>query len=164
MARDVMRTKFNVDKRPKDRTFDGIEFDSAMEMKYYRDIILPQVRSGQIQTFERQKRYELQPEFIHDGIKVRPIYYICDFFIQYTDGREEVIDIKGFADQKAIIKRKLFWYHFPDFNYHWLTYSKVDGGWVEHEIVKKNRKIRAEQRKRRKSMKEEEEKLNGEEN
>lgn len=36
------RTKFNVDKDKAKRTCEGIVFDSVMEMKYYRDVVLPQ--------------------------------------------------------------------------------------------------------------------------
>ena len=42
------RTKFNVDKSVSKRTCEGIVFDSATEMKYYRDVILPKLGSGEI--------------------------------------------------------------------------------------------------------------------
>lgn len=146
------RTKFNVNKTPKDRTFDGIEFDSAMEMHYYRDVILPQVGSGQIKSFERQKPYVLQPGFEYNGNTIRPIIYICDFYVIYSDGTEEIIDIKGFADSAARMKRKLFWYRYPEKKYSWITYSKIDGGWVTYEEVNERRR----ERKRIKEQKERE--------
>ena len=49
-----------------------------------------------------------------------PIKYIADFFIVYADGREEVIDTKGKADSVALLKRKLFWYHYPTVDYKWI--------------------------------------------
>ena len=61
------------------------------------------------------------------------------FFIIYKDGQEEVIDTKGYADTTAIIKRKMFWYHYPDIVYKWITYSAIDGGWTDYEVVKKRR-------------------------
>ena len=54
------RTKYNVDKQTARRTYNGIVFDSELEMKYYRDVILPQVGSGSIVDYELQKSYELQ--------------------------------------------------------------------------------------------------------
>ena len=53
------RTKYNVGKKTYDRTYDGIVFDSAIEMKYYRDVILPAVKSGDIVHYEMQKKYIL---------------------------------------------------------------------------------------------------------
>lgn len=58
------RTKFNVGKNTYDRTYNGIVFDSAVEMKYYRDVILPAVERGEIAHYEMQKKYILQPAFL----------------------------------------------------------------------------------------------------
>ena len=121
------------------RTYDGIVFDSALEMRYYRDVLLPKVESGEIVSYELQKPYELQPQFKHDGKTVLPIKYIADFFIFYSDGREEVIDTKGKPDSVALLKRKLFWYHYPNVNYKWICYSKIDGGWCDYDYVKSQR-------------------------
>lgn len=133
------RTKYNVSKDTSGRTYDDIVFDSAMEMRYYRDVVLPQVESGVITYFERQKPYTLQPKFIHDGETVKAITYVADFYIEYADGREEVIDIKGCPDSIAKLKRKLFWYTYPDTKYLWICYSKMDGGWVTFETVRERR-------------------------
>ena len=35
------RTKFNVDKQKEARTYDGIVFDSQLEMRYYSEVIIP---------------------------------------------------------------------------------------------------------------------------
>ena len=121
------------------RTYDGIVFDSALEMRYYRDVLLPKVESGEIVSYELQKPYELQPRFKHDGKTVLPIKYIADFFIVYSDGREEVIDTKGKPDSVALLKRKLFCYHYPTVNYKWICYSKIDGGWCDYDYVKSQR-------------------------
>ena len=121
------------------RTYDGIVFDSALEMRYYRAVLLPKVESGEIVSYELQKPYELQPRFKHDGKTVLPIKYIADFFIVYSDGREEVIDTKGKPDSVALLKRKLFWYHYPTVNYKWICYSKIDGGWCDYDYVKSQR-------------------------
>lgn len=134
------RTKFNVDKDKSKRTYNGIVFDSILEMKYYRDVLCPKVKSGDVVSYELQKPYELQPKFVHDGKSVQPIKYVADFFIVYKDGHEEVIDTKGCPDSVAILKRKMFWYHFPDVNYKWITWVKKYGGWIDYEEYKKLKK------------------------
>lgn len=136
----AQRTKYNVDKNIEKRSYDGIVFDSQMEMHFYRDHVLPQWRSGDIVEFELQKKYELQPKFVHDAKAVLPIVYVADFYLKYSDGTEEVIDIKGFADSVARIKRKMFWYIFPDLKYRWITYVKKWGGWVDYDMVNRLRK------------------------
>lgn len=146
------RTKFNVDKDREKRTCEGIVFDSIMEMKYYRDVILPQVRSGKIQKYELQKEYILQPKFINNGREVKPIIYVADFYIEYDDGSVEVIDTKGCPDSVAKIKRKMFWYLYPNLTYRWVCYSKIDGddtngGWCNYEYVQEQRKKRKKEKK-----------------
>ncbi len=141
------RTKYNVSKDVAKRTFNGIVFDSVMEMKYYRDVLCPLMESGEIINVELQKTYELQPEFKRNGKKVRAITYVADFCIYYADGREIVVDTKGAPDQKSQIKRKMFWYRYPDIDYQWLCYSKIDGGWCDYDYVKKQRALRKKKRK-----------------
>ena len=137
---NMSRTKFNVDKNTEKRTYNGIVFDSILEMKYYRDVLLPKVESGEVINYVLQKPYELQPKFVHNGKTIRPIQYVADFYIVYKDGREEVIDTKGYGDQVAILKRKIFWYHYPDVDYKWVTYVKKYGGWIDYEEYKKLKK------------------------
>ena len=133
----MARSKYNVDKDTAKRTYNNIVFDSVLEMKYYRDVILPNVESGLIKYYELQKEYELQPKFTHNGKTVLPIKYVADFYIEYTDGHKEVIDTKGCPDSVAILKRKLFWYHYPTVDYKWITWVKKFGGWIEYEEYKR---------------------------
>ncbi len=135
----TIRSKFNVDKDTAKRTFNGIVFDSILEMKYYRDVICPKMESGEIVKCELQKPYELQPKFIHNDKTVQPIKYIADFYVVYNDGHEEVIDTKGVPDTTAILKRKLFWYVYPSIDYKWITYVKKFGGWLDYDYVKRMR-------------------------
>lgn len=141
------RTKFNVSKDTTKRTYQGIVFDSVTEMKYFRDVVLPGMESGAITYYELQKPYTLQPKFVHEGKIVRAITYVADFYIEYTDGRKEVIDIKGAPDSLAKLKRKLFWYQYPDIVYLWICYSRVDGGWCTYEAVQEGRKHRKKKKK-----------------
>lgn len=131
------RTKFNVSKDTSKRTYDGIIFDSELEMKYYRDVLLPLVQSGEIVKYELQKPYELQPKFKHNGKTVQPIKYVADFFIVYKDGHEEIVDTKGQPDNIAILKKKMMWYKYPDIDYKWVTFVKKFGGWIEYDEYKR---------------------------
>lgn len=151
----MSRTKFNVDKNTAGRTFDGIVFDSVLELRYYRDVLLPLVESGDVVMYELQKPYELQPKFVHDGRTVQAVKYVADFYIKYKDGHEEVVDIKGFADSTAMLKRKLFWYTFPELDYYWLCYSACDSGWIRYEDLKKARAARKKAKRAINELKEE---------
>lgn len=134
------RSKYNVSDNTAERTYNGIVFDSRLEMRYYADVVLPLMETGEILNFELQKKYILQPKF-HNGLKiVQPITYTADFYIEYADGHNEVIDTKGCPDGVALLKRKMFWYHFPDIRYRWITYIKKFGGWIEYEEALKCRK------------------------
>lgn len=134
------RTKFNVDKDKEKRTCDGIVFDSVLEMKYYRDVVIPKKESGEITYYELQKKYILQDGFIRRERRVLPITYVADFYIEYADGHSEVIDIKGCPDATAKIKRKLFWYRYPELDYIWITYVKKFGGWGDYDEINRLRK------------------------
>lgn len=118
-----------------------------MEMKFYRDWVLPKMESGLIAKCDMQVKFELQEKFTHDGKKVLPINYIADFVVTYKDGHITVFDVKGMPDNVALLKRKMFWYKYPDIDYQWICYSKIDsdgtdGGWVLYEKVKQGRKER----------------------
>ena len=143
----MTRSKYNIDKDTTKRTYNNIVFDSVLEMKYYRDVILPNVESGLIKYYELQKEYELQPKFTHNGKTVLPIKYVADFYIEYTDGHKEVIDTKGLPDSVALLKRKMYWYHYPDVDYKWITYVKKYGGWLDYDTAKK---LRSQEKKNKK--------------
>lgn len=138
------RSKYNVGSDKAERTCNGIVFASALEMKYYRDVVLPLSESGEITHYELQKEYILQPKYTHDGKLIRPITYVADFYIEYADGRVEVIDTKGFAEPVAQIKKKMFMYQHPELPYRWITYVKKWGGWRDYDDVKR---LRSEARK-----------------
>ena len=152
----VETTKFNVTRDKEKRTSDGILFDSKMEMRYYDEVVIPLFKEGVITHYELQKPYELQPKFNNGGKNILPIVYIADFYIEYSDGRKEVIDIKGCADATAKIKRKMFWYHYPDLPYRWLTYVKKFGGWCDYDEVTYLRRTAAAEKKKKEKEKNEE--------
>ena len=146
----MRESKYNVGTDTEKRSCDGIVFDSIVEMKYYRDVILPGVGSGDIVLYELQKQYVLQPKFLHDGEFVNPIYYVADFYVEYSNGKAEVIDIKGMPDAVAKIKRKMFWFTYPELIYRWICYSKIDGGWCDYDYVVRQRKMRKKSKKEQK--------------
>lgn len=146
------RSKFNVSGDKSVRTFDGQVFASEMEMRYYRDVVLPLMEKGEIVECETQKKFELQPSFIYKGKRRLPIFHVIDFYLVYKDGAEKLVDIKGHKEVDAKLKRKMFWYQHPDTDYVWVSYSKIDGGWLPlEEIEKARRKRRAEKRKAKES-------------
>lgn len=134
------RSKYNVDKDTEKRTYNGIVFDSVLEMRYYRDIILPGVESGNVKKYELQKKYVLIDGFQRNGKRVLPITYVADFYVEYADGHIQVVDIKGMPDTTAKLKRKLFWYVYPDIDYVWITYVKKYGGWGLYDDFAKKRR------------------------
>lgn len=136
------RSKFNVSANISKRTYNGITFDSELEMRYYKEVVLPLYSNKTIIEYELQKKYELQPSFKHNGVTIRAITYVADFYLKYDDGHVEVIDTKGFADPSAKLKKKLFWYKYPNIDYKWIAYSKIDGGWCDYEVIQKNRQKR----------------------
>ena len=137
-----MKSKYNIDRSEKGklkRTYQGVVFDSEMEMLYLKEVIEPKIKLGIISRYERQVTYELLPAFTYQGQKFAAVKYKSDFNILYTDGTEEVIDIKGMSKPMDILKRKMLLSRYPKINYKWVTRSIIDGGWVDFDIVKKNR-------------------------
>lgn len=121
---------------------DGITFDSAMEAKYY-DYLKRLQAQGIVTSFDLQPRFVLLPKFEKNGKKYREIGYTADFTVHYADGHSEVVDIKGMVTQQFELRKKLFDYRFPH-ELKLLTYSKIDGGWITHDELKKARKARKE--------------------
>ena len=136
------KQKYNINKSKTGRTYEGIVFDSALEMGYYRDVIVPGLKRGEFISCERQKSYVLQDAFIRNGKKIQAIIYKADFYLINRNGEEIVIDIKGCPDSEAKLKRKMFWYVYPNIKYDWIGYSKIDGGWVLYETILQGRKSR----------------------
>ena len=133
------RSKYNVNRDKSKRTYDGIVFDSELEMKYYKDVVMPGVASGEIVDYQLQKPYELQPKYRKERggrmETVRAINYVADFWLKYKDGTTEVIDTKGCPDTVALMKRKMFDYLYPDEHLRWIVYRKRRGGWIDYDTL-----------------------------
>ena len=95
-------------------TIDGITFDSKAEGRYYKYLI-GLLNEGVVESFEMQKPYTLLDKFPHPktGKTIRAIKYVPDFEVIYTDGRVEVVDIKGSMKNPVfLLKAKLFMFRY----------------------------------------------------
>lgn len=93
---------------------DGIKFDSVAESRYYK-YLLGLLNEGVVESFEMQKPYTLLDKFPHPktGKTIRAIKYVPDFEVIYTDGRVEVVDVKGFMKNPVfLLKAKLFMFRY----------------------------------------------------
>lgn len=88
-------------------TLDG--FDSTKEKRIYdrlEALRLASEPANRVTLIQRQKRYELIPKQQGE----RATTYVADFYVEYADGRIEVIDVKSSITRKIasyVIKRKL---------------------------------------------------------
>ena len=80
-------------------TIDGIRFDSKAEGAYYRQLCI--LRDKGKLTFERQTRHDIKV----NGVLI--CRYLSDFVVTYTDGKKEVIDVKGKETPEFKLKKKL---------------------------------------------------------
>lgn len=94
-------------------TIDGITFASKSEGRYYQHL-LGLMESGVVESFEMQKPYTLLDKFPHPktGKTIRAIKYVPDFEVIYTDGRVEVVDVKGMQTDVFRMKCKLFMFRY----------------------------------------------------
>lgn len=95
---------------------DGATFDSVKECNRYHELKLLK-QAGVITGFELQPRFLLQAGYV-DGISgkfVKKMEYVADFRVTYTDGHEEIEDVKSVATMTKVyrIKKKLFRKLFP---------------------------------------------------
>lgn len=112
---------------------DGIKFPSRMEARRYIQLKKLQ-EEGVVTNIECQPEFILQRSFrkccgavwgtseLKNGRcpicdnkveATRAIKYIADFRVTYSDGRQELEDVKGMETEIFIIKRKLFDYIYP---------------------------------------------------
>lgn len=91
----------------------GESFDSGAEGKYYRSLLKAQ-EQGVISKIELQPTFVLQPKFEKNGVKHQAITYKADFRVTYSDGRVEIVDVKGAETAMFKLKHKMFEYCYPD--------------------------------------------------
>ncbi|WP_108669630.1 DUF1064 domain-containing protein [Peribacillus acanthi] len=119
---------------------DGITFDSKTESEYYLHL-KEKCERWEIQAFNLQPSFVLQEGFKKDGKWHRPIMYIADFEILHTDGRIEIVDVKGFETADFKIKRKLFEKKYP-YTLTLMKYVKKYGGWISVDEWKKLKRVK----------------------
>ena len=102
--------------KAKKTTIDGITFDSKKEADYYCQLKMRRC-AGDINDFDLQVTFELQPSFKYQGKTIRAIKYIADFVVQHKDGSEEVIDVKGMRTETYKVKKKLFQFKHPNMKF-----------------------------------------------
>lgn len=101
--------------------YEGITFDSQSEVDRYR-ILREAQKKGLICGLELQKVFTLIPrqtEAVEVKMKTKtkiveqfrehPVTYAADF-VYFKDGKEVVEDIKGYATEDYILKRKMMRY------------------------------------------------------
>lgn len=93
--------------------YNGIKFDSKKEMQRYKDLELLE-STDYICNLELQKKFLLQEGYTNaKGKKIRPIYYIADFYYyDYIDNKWVVEDTKGVRTEVYKLKKKLFEYKY----------------------------------------------------
>lgn len=94
----VKRNKYNAQKT----VVDGITFDSKAEAEYYCALKLLK-KAGEVKSIELQPEFELLPG--EEG--KRPVKYIADFRVTYSDGKVEIIDVKGVRTDVYKLKKRL---------------------------------------------------------
>lgn len=116
---------------------DGITFDSLTESKYY-NILLRKLQEGQIKDFSRQPHFVLMPDFQYFGKNILGAGYTADFKIIHHDDSEEIIEIKGYADDLYLYRVKLFKYLNQGLKLTELSeYPKNSGNFVTLDELKK---------------------------
>ena len=124
-------------KKSEKPVYNGITFDSDHEMEYYKHLE-SMVESGEIINIYRQIPYTLIDGFSINGKKRLPAKLILDFEFTLKDGTTIYQDYKGNPTPKAELQRKLFEsrYQVP---LQWISYSKIDGGFIDFDELKKRR-------------------------
>lgn len=88
----------------------GHSHKSGLESQYCHQLQIL-IRAGEIKEFQYERKFELKANGSH----------ICnffpDFFVIYTNGREEIHETKGLRTDLFNIKWKLMKALFPQYNY-----------------------------------------------
>ena len=130
------------------KTGKEVTFDSLLELQFYEDNIVPGMQNGDIEDYEMQKSYILQPSFVDwTGKRQRAITYLSDFTVFYKDGTEKAFDVKGgLIDPLATLKKKLMLCKYPEVKFEWVTYLAT-AGWINYDDYKELKKAKKKGRK-----------------
>lgn len=108
-----MRNKY----KAKKTVIDGHEFPSRREAEYYL-LYKSMLQRGEITDLQLQPRFTLIPAYTNNaGKKVRPCHYTADFLLTYPDGRQTVVEVKGFRTRDYLLRRKLFEWQYREYEF-----------------------------------------------
>jgi hypothetical protein len=123
-ARELLGDRYQPPKKSKSKyhssrtEIDGIWFASKHEAQYYAELKIRQ-RAAEIDRFELQPEFVLQEGYTTTkGKRVLPIIYRADFRVFYPDGRQEIVDTKGYRTREYKNKIKMLLKMHPDI---WFT-------------------------------------------
>ena len=96
----------------------GIVFDSQKERDYFL-FLKGEEQKGKIKKIQLQPNYELLPAQLVEQANGRkkqyaPITYTPDFFVEWKDGRKEIIEVKGFKTEPYRMRKKMLLYLLRD--------------------------------------------------
>ena len=143
----MKKPKYNTSTNKKDKpVYNGISFDSKDEMLYYQ-FLESEVEKKRIAHFDHQVKMVLIDKYQIFLKKVRAAEIVIDFRVFLSDGSVIYQDVKGFPSDKAKLQRKIFeWrYGVP---LQWISYSKMDGGFLDYDELKKRRAKRKREAKK----------------
>jgi len=129
------------------RTYKGIQYDSELELKFFKEVIEVGLEDRTIKDCQRQIKYELQEKCKYKGENILAIKYVADYVLTYADDSVIVWDVKGQADATAKLKKKMFHFRYPEIDYRWIGKSEKDGGWLEYKIIEQARAKRNKEKK-----------------
>lgn len=96
----------------KKTTVDNIAFASKKEALYYAQLKMLE-KAGRISHLELQPRYEMPPlEFTPDHGSI--CTYVADFRYLDSEGKLQVVDVKGMRTPVFNLKLKLMRYFYPN--------------------------------------------------
>lgn len=96
---------------------DGHVFPSHREADYYL-LYKDMLKRGEIVKLELQPKFTLIPSFRNNAGKlIRPCCYTADFKLTYPDGRQTVVEVKGFRTRDYLLRRKLFEWQYREYEF-----------------------------------------------
>lgn len=133
-------------------TVNNILFDSIMEAEYYI-YLLEKKDKKEIKDFSMQISFDLLPKQKNKftGKTILAVKYIADFVIIHNNNTKEVIDIKGRETVDFKLKKKMFFFFYPEMNLRCVQWDSIEKQWRDLDDINKDK--RARKRNRNKSKK-----------
>lgn len=131
-------------------TVNKITFDSIMEAEYYI-YLLEQKAKKKIKSFEMQVSYDLLPKKKNKftGKTILPVKYIADFVITDKSGTIKVVDIKGRETADFKLKKKMFFYFYPNLDFRCVQWDGTQQKWRDLDEINKDRRARKRLKKKK---------------